>query len=498
MLIFDKVLKEDHKRIYFLDTMNYARISLKELGEDLGLLKGEVEFKNVSDEDLKIYCKRDVEIIYKFIKEFIEFLKKNNLGSLKYTIAGTSFKCYTHRFMPKAKSKAINIHTHKKAIDLERDSYKGGRTECFYLGKVEEFVYDLDVNSMYPYQMKNYDVPTKLVSYWDEEKSGEEFKRFYLNAKKEGYLVIADLNFTLPEGVNNIGVKAKIDKTDALIFPDGNIRSSVCSPEIDYILKNGNIIGSYGINLYEGVNLFKDFVNYFFDKKSVYKEEGNLSYLMMCKLILNSLYGKFGQKNPIQKFIRYNDGKKDIMFCKEIDDNVDEEHIHTVGYRIGNIGWYGTGKFEEGFNSLVAIPSFISAYARMNLGELMDISGKGNFFYCDTDSIFVNEKGYKNIKGKELMGSKIGQLKLEDKGYLEIKGCKDYIFNDTIKIKGVKRNAKEVEKGIYEQERFIKIKTALKYGLIKDQYVYTEIKHLSRDYKKGIVSEGGNVKPYTF
>ena len=512
MLIFNKVLGEDHKRIYFLDTTNYARISLRDLGEHMGLLKGEVNFKDVSDEDLKAYCRTDVEIIYKFIRGFIEFLKDNNLGSLKYTIAGTSYKCYTHRFMPKDIKASINVHDHKKAVELERGSYKGGRTECFKLGEVEEFVYDLDVNSMYPYQMKKYKGPTKLISYESKERSGEDFKRFYLNAKSDGLLVIADLEFYLPEGFNNIGVKTKIDKIDTLVFPGGHIRSSVCSPEIEYILEHGDIITSYQINLYEGAYLFTDFVNYFYEKKSMYKEEGNLTYLMMCKIILNSLYGKFGQKNPIQVFKKFNDGKKDIMFCKEIDDNVDEKHISTAVYRIGNIGWYGTGEYEEGFNSLVAIPCFISAYARLHLGYLMDVAGKGNFYYCDTDSIFVNEEGYKNIRNRGFLGSKLGLLKVEDEGYLNIKGCKDYQFikglsydhtgitgyDELVKVKGVKKSAEEIEEGVYEQERFIRIKTALKYGLTKDQYVYTEIKHLSREYKKGIVLESGKVEPYIF
>ena len=498
MLIFEHGNEKEKKRIYFLDTMNYARISLEDLGEHLGLAKGKVDFKDVSDEELKTYCRRDVEIIYKFIKEFISFLKINNLGSLKYTIAGTAYKCYTHKFMPKTKKSNINVHTHKKGIDLERDSYKGGRTECFYLGEVKNYVYDLDVNSMYPYQMENFRVPVKLISYEERERTGENFKAFYLNAKKEGFLVIAELEFYLPLGCNNIGIKEKINKIDTLVFPIGRIKSSVCSPEIDYILKHGDIIKSYKINLYMGSNIFKEFVTYFFEKKNRYKEEGNLAYTLMCKLILNSLYGKFGQKNPIQIFKKFEDGKKDIMFCKEIDDLVDERHIHTSMYRIGNIGWYGTGEFEEGFNSMVAIPSFISAYARIYLGSLMDIAGKNNFYYCDTDSIFVNQEGYERIKDKGFMGSEIGHLKVEDEGYLEIKGSKDYIFNGERKIKGIKKNAKEIETGIYEQEKFIRIKTALKYGLTKDQYIYIETKQLSRAYTKGIVSKNGEIKPYVF
>ncbi|GAI80077.1 unnamed protein product, partial [marine sediment metagenome] len=53
-------------------------------------------------------------------------------------------------------------HNNKQAIDLERESYKGGRVECFYLGDLtNENYYMLDVNSLYPFVMRNNVYPVK-------------------------------------------------------------------------------------------------------------------------------------------------------------------------------------------------------------------------------------------------------------------------------------------------------------------------------------------------
>jgi DNA polymerase elongation subunit (family B) len=422
-------------------------------------------------------------------------LEVNNLGSLKKTIAGTSYGVYRHKFL---KNNTIFIHDHKEAIKLERDSYKGGRTECFKLGNIKNIT-SLDVNSMHPYVMKNYKMPIRLIGYSSKEKSGKDFIKFYKNAKKRGYLVIADIDFNLPEGYNHIGVKSKIgkDKIPSLIFPIGIIRSSLTSPEIDYVIKHGDILKVHRISLYEGKNIFKDFVDYFYKMRQGYKKNNNLAYSIMTKLILNSLYGKFGQKNPITRSLKFGDGKFEI-YHKEIQDLVDDEIIFTNAYRIGSVGWYGTGEYEEGRDSFVAISSFVSAYARMYLSKIMNVAGTQgtDYIYSDTDSLFVSDQGLRRCREAGFLGDQLGQLKKEKTGDVELKGCKDYVFNSKVKLKGVKKDAIEIDNGVYEQERFIRLKTALKYGLTKDQYTYMEIKKLSRRYKKGVVKDNGSVKPY--
>ena len=478
IISFDK----NGKRIQILDTMNYLKLSVKDIGNILNLKKLSIDFEDSEKETLKQYCKRDVEIIYNFIKQFIAFLSDNNLGSLKQTIAGTSFKCFTHRFM----KDNIFVHNYKKAIDLERDSYRGGRVEAFYLGDIPEYVYDLDVNSMYPYVMLN-KYPCKLISYSEKIMNGEDFKRFYMNAKAKGYLVIADLEFSLSQNSNNIGVKINIDGVDILVYPYGFIKTPITSSEIDYVLNNGTIIKCYRVALYEGKYIFKDFVNYFYKLKQKSDSDGNLVYYMLSKMILNSLYGKFGQKNYKKEMIKFKDGRTNIIEYKSGIDNVDGKIQNIDCYRLGVVGFYESSEYDEGINSFVAISSFASAYARMYLGYLIDLAGKENVYYCDTDSIFTNKLGYDNINNNGLIGSDIGKLKVEKEGYLTINGCKDYVFNDIEKIKGIKKNAIKLKNGIYEQERFIRLRTAIQYGFTRDQYVYTETKKLNRRYKKGIV-----------
>ncbi|GAJ19388.1 unnamed protein product, partial [marine sediment metagenome] len=144
--------------IVFLDIMNWFVESLARTGQRIGIPKLKIDFETCSDSFLSAYCKRDVEIELENFKRFIKFLEDNSVSRLCYTRASTAMAAYLLRHY----QKRIYIHNNKEAIDLERDSYRGGRTECFYLGELkDETYYILDVNSLYPFVMRNNLYPVK-------------------------------------------------------------------------------------------------------------------------------------------------------------------------------------------------------------------------------------------------------------------------------------------------------------------------------------------------
>jgi len=156
--------KKGKQKIHILDTMNYIPCSLKKLGKSIGLSKKDIDFNKCSFNQLSNYCKNDVEIIFLFIKSLIEFLTKYELSKLKSTVSSLSLNIYRHKFYNK-KQNPIFIHNWLNAINLEKHSYKGGICDCIKIGNFKEKLYKLDINSMYPYIMKNYNMPTKLIFY---------------------------------------------------------------------------------------------------------------------------------------------------------------------------------------------------------------------------------------------------------------------------------------------------------------------------------------------
>ena len=163
-------------------------------------------------------------------------------------------------------------------------------------------------------------------------------------------------------------------------------------------------------------------------------------------------------------------------------------------YLLGEV--FELKSYGESYNSFPAISSHATAYARMYLWSLMQLAGHGNYFYCDTDSLIVNDEGMDNLT-PVIDDTKLGFMKHEETTHkFIIHGLKDYEKDSKTVIKGIRKNAVKIGDGVYQQEQWSSFKGLLHSGDINTYKVKTVTKHLSREYTKGIVTDNGVVKPF--
>lgn len=469
--------------LMLLSSTNYYKESLEELGKIFGLSKmDKPDFENTTDEVLMPYCVRDVEVLVHILKQHIAFIKQHNLGNFKPTIAGQSFTAFRHGFM----KHELLVHNYNDILEMEKQSYRGGRCEAFRIGKFEKLYY-LDINSMYPFVMRNCEYPTKLVASYP-------IKNMSLKELKESdNFVLADCDIVLKKPFLAC-------KREKLFFPIGKIRQCITLPEIEYILENpdvGRIVNLNRVVPYEKAKIFVDYVDYFY---KIRLDAKNKAENEMAKLMLNSLYGKFGQHNSTvpeevkdENVIKTYLGIMNQTGSFEVYSGLSEKYV-----LLGNTLYHITKKDGEfAKDSIPIIASTVTSYARRKLWEIMVKAGTDNVYYADTDSVFVNETGYSNLVD-EIDKNKLGKLKLVKSGKVEIFGAKDYIFNDEVKLKGVKKNAKKLEENLYSQEQFVTKNKRYLDG-IPDGFVRIDTveKSISRNYDKGKV-ENGVVFPLNF
>ncbi len=460
--------------IVFLDTMNWFAESLAKTGERIGIPKLFIDFETCSDAWLSVYCKRDVEIELENFKRLIKFLEANSISRLCYTRGSTAMAAYLFRHY----DRRIYIHNNKEAINLERDSYKGGRCECFYLGELTNDVsHIVDVNSLYPFVMRNNLYPVKYVQI-----SQETTPDTLLQLLKD-YSVVAKVLIDTDEPVYAI-------RRNRTIFPIGKFWVTLTTPELKYALEHNHILKVGQFVIYEQSDIFKTYVDRFYKMRQEFNSEGIAEYGYMCKQMLNSLYGKFGQKAEVWRKIGDCPNEPDRV---ELLFEVGVCGIKQIRYLLGEI--FILDGYEESFNSFPAIAAHVSAYARMYLWYLMKQTGEGNYFYCDTDSLIVNDVGLRNLE-PFLDEVRLGALKIvESTSQLIIKGLKDYSTGTKVVIKGIRKNAVEVSEGIYEQEQWPSFKGLLRRAET-DTYTVKQIrKVLNRQYKKGHVTIDGSIVP---
>lgn len=473
---FIATFRRDKTTLTIINNQQLFNTSLKNLGQSIGLEKKEVEFDSVSDKELVLYCRRDVDIMVKSWSSLTSFLTTNSLGQFKMTAASLSLSIFTHRFY----HQPIYIHNNIKVIELERESYHGGRVEVFFKGNYNKGeVFNLDINSMYPFLMKTIKLPVKLLYY--TERNPQRFLK--INQNKFGFIINADIETNKPI--------IPIIRDSKLIFPTGRFNASFAEPEFNLLKEYGRLLKVNKIAVYKKDYIFSDFVDYFYNQRKEWERENKTAFAFFAKIILNSLYGKFGQKNTIYKKVGY-------------DPNADDGIIETFDSRTGK--WIKTkvidgiieesAGYEEGYNAFVSLSSYITSAARAYLYRLIARAGAYNVLYCDTDSIFVNREGYQNIVSY-INNNELGRLKcVEHSQGIQISGLKDYVFHNKTVIKGIKKSAVKIAPNEYQQEQFENWRGSLRNGNLNIIRVKIITKKLSQSYTKGIVMPDHWVKPF--
>lgn len=452
-------------KIYFKDTLNHWKISVEEMGNRIGLKKIKTaSFNNVT------YCRRDTEITWKFVRTMQ--LHYEGIGAkLKSTIGSTALDYYYSHYGQRSK-KMKNSH-----IEFCMKGYYGGRTEIFFNRPIEGSIFYFDCNSLYPTAMLE-KFPTltrpKFVKRPDFSKEG-----------------MVDVELSC-RGLSVPYLPLRTDKGQ-LIFPIGHFRGVYTYFEIREAKKLGYKIKKIlkALEFSSTIYPFTEFVNDCYAKR-LEAQAVNDSMLSDCyKLLMNNLYGKFGQGREYQKLVPFNGRNKsngDTVFQNLVLKNIDSGFPrHTNGV------W----------------ACYTTAYARHILYQkLIEVEKQGGLLiYCDTDSV-IFEHRTQIFKDSKLLG----EMKKEgDFKYAHFKLPKLYslvergrLSRKIFRAKGVPRNVAEdfFNSGRASFKRPYKLKETLRRNLSPKRTVplvanYWDLttKEIRQKYDKRIVLKSGHTRP---
>lgn len=457
-----------NSRLQFRDTLNHWKISVEEMGKRIGLLKLKVLRGNFND--LK-YCRRDCEITYRFLMKMKTHY--DSIGcELKRTIGSSALKFYYDHYGDRPK-KPMN----EKQLEFCLKGYYGGRTEIFFNKPITGNIRYFDINSLYPYAMLNR-FPTL---------DSGRFKR--------------TSNFKL-EGMSDVTVRApKIDipylpyrdpKSGRLLFPCGIFRGVYTHFEIREAKRLGYHVHKVHRSLeFSGTCYpFKDFVKDLYAKRMIAKQNKDALLTDTYKLLMNNLYGKFGQGNEYQKLFPYVESEMkngDTVYGNMVLRNeVGEYPLHTNGVWSAYTTAYGRHDLYGAFKTVV--------------------DASGLLIAGDTDSII-----FESNKPIFTESENLGGLKSEGEfDYAHFKLPKLYVLRPKArsrkiyKAKGVPRKSARdfFEFGSASFRRPRKIKETLRRNLSPKRKIklimnYWELtsKETHQKYDKRRVLRSGHTKP---
>ena len=174
-----------------------------------------------------------------------------------------------------------------------------------------------------------------------------------------------------------------------------------------------------GVQTYEAKPIFKEFVHYFYGKRLKAKEDkanNNEHLILFYKLLLNSLYGKLGQRN----FAKYHYGSLALfaLACMAAGTtDLDALNAEMLGQDAVKLTTPLTeDDAAQGIGTLVRFASYITASARTHLIAAAymipkEDGGVHNVVYADTDSLYIANN--KHLPAS-IVGNGLGQFKREN------------------------------------------------------------------------------------
>lgn len=332
------------RKIEFRDTVRHIPHSVKELGELVGLPKLERDTSEA-------YCIRDATITYRTAKLLGELYGEFGIAP-KSTLAAGAYAIWRDSFWTGDPPRLPDSNIYQAA----EAAYIGGRTEAFGAGEFGP-VKAIDAASMFPWSMRSAPFPVPWGPWTrstDLEPNG---------------LFLADVDSRLP--VPLLGVRT----ADGLRYPNGRFSGWFVGGELIAARGAGcRVRVRRGFSFLESCDPFRSYVDRFYRLKQAARGPKRLFY----KLLLNSLYGKFGQKGRIVNVLDVE------SFLSRPDRPLD--------FRV----WAGLVIFETDrtpppWGNMVWA-AIVTSRARVRLWrEINRIRNSGGVpLYCDTDSVIYS------------------------------------------------------------------------------------------------------------
>jgi len=307
-------------------------------------------------EKLLHYCRRDTEIVGKFVKRMLE--KYEEIGcEPKTTIAATTLNYFESHFYKK-----VTHGFSEEQIDFFHRGYYGGRTEIFHNAPIRGPIFYHDLNSLYPYCMKTGEFPV--------------LETFYETTEPDLRLTgMADVEIEAPQDLSIPYLSCKSE--GKLIFPLGKWRGVYTFFE----LKEAQELGYRIRRVYRAIefpysfNPFREFIEAIYAKRLQAQAENDELMSLVFKAFGNFAYGKYAQGNETVELVP-------LKQLKEIPDGsvIYDENLVLVKRK---------KKYPRYANCVWAC--YVTAFARHRLyysGFEVVRSRGGDPIYCDTDSVF--------------------------------------------------------------------------------------------------------------
>jgi len=376
MIINGRLAKFKIGRCEFRDSYNIFPLPLAAFKKDeFDYNKMKKENRNKHMREIIKYLFADCDYLLEIVTDFSERF------GLNLTLAGSAMKQWN-------KISGGTPETSDAYYQEFEPFYYGGRVQPFKTGIYKGDYSIYDINSAYPYAMLSnhpYGGLWERISVYDGQPiKGINFYTIY--GKSIGILPFREAN--------------------KLMFPNDN-EHRVFNISGHELLLYAKYTDDYKILSYKNClsfTNFKDYIYHWYHIKNE-SEKGSSDYLF-AKLMMNSLYGKFGS-NP-DRYKEFEIIPNDCILAHEA--TTDAVFAGQIGEKALMASPLSDNKkrFYD-VATAASITGFVRAYLYQNILNIQEKGGE--VYYCDTDSIIIKDN--KSAPAALDLGEELGQWDCE-------------------------------------------------------------------------------------
>jgi hypothetical protein len=273
----------------------------------------------------------------------------------------------------------------------------------------------------------------------------------------------------------------------------GDYWTTLAGPELVQAKDLGAIKDVRGWARYELRDIFTGFVDFFWNYRLEQKKLGNTINADLAKLLMNGLYGKFGQQTSAWT------DRPDIPYSGKLglwgDDTFSDggfPWFRNVGHCVQQF----TGKQEHPF-AFPAIAAYVTSYARELMRMYRKVAGERNCYYLVTDALFVNQSGFDNLTHSNLIHeSELGSLRVKHSADIgEFTALHHYKIGEHAVNGSRKKSARANPDGSFSELQFESFEKVLMRQPDGSVHVKPVTKRYSKEYKRGTRQDDGWIKP---
>lgn len=316
-----------------------------------------------------------------------------------------------------------NLDTESRA--MERRAYYGGRNEPYRLGPIGDAVMSLDVKSFYAWICA-----TKRTPIYLEEEFPLGLHPYNIEGNETTHW-IADVEIATPTA------DYPVNYQDTPIYPTGNFFTTLAWPELEHALKHGRVTRVIRAARYKAGYVFDRYAKWFLCAKRTIESAGDLALARSLKAMFNASLGYTArQRYELKPWAMDIDRKWWLGYTSAPDMSAPIVQAQVLD---GVKEWLKVG--GEPREAMPFLHATICSWGRLRLLEIMQAAGREWVYYCDTDGLLVDYRGYANlIDTPGMIGHLPGQLGERFKsGPCTINGQKDYQIGETIICSGMPR-----------------------------------------------------------